>query len=457
MMAIFTANSLNEAMKPLTIISKILGILPLIFQPPLLVESSGYPQITKYCSKAWIVNALYALVIVCVLLYQGYLILTSKLKNLYKEFKCRCLLTDEISMILLFLCTSVALMQGLLSKRNTWNEVMRRIQCMDSKFQTYVSRFSYDKIYAQILFQLAGVLLIFGVLAYLDYQAFANILSFNLLFAGFLLNFMRMIMDLQFINLNLALRQTLLTFNRHVITAFGFNSDKDLCRTLLEGNYNIEEENSNVFDRFYAFLFKILWNESTNSQQYLKNDKIKDFKLRRRFHNIHSIVCDERIRKFRIDHVEICSIQKTINDYYQMYILLEFLSTGAETVLILYIGTLNGTKYRIQMIRCFAWLALNILKFVFVTGSCGAVINVDKTFSIIISKLLNISELLQPRVKTELYKFSQQLLYTKIKFTAKHFFSIDTALLGGILKTVIIYVVILLQSQSIYEKKGVSN
>ncbi|KAJ9599294.1 hypothetical protein L9F63_010234 [Diploptera punctata] len=436
-MAVLKPVTLYEAMKPIIIVSRIIGILPITFQPE--VKNSRDSRVSKFSANILaIISLCYSFSLIITIVCLCYTIIFSKIKTIYSEIKHQFILTDVITMILMFLCTYVALIHCSLLKRNKWDEIMIRIQKLDNRLFKSISMHSYNKLLRNIILQLSAVICVSAVLITFDYFELLEVMNPILVYTRIALQFVRCFMDLQYINLNLIIRERFIMFNEQILRAFGFKSEKSINRCLIRSSKNIFEKDLNILRRFFAHIRQLLCGNPRKSNTFFTNNsKYNDsFMIKGRICMIRSKMSENNIQTIRIDHIEICSIQQLINDYYQTYMLLEFLNTGADLVLFL----------------CILWIGFNILKFVIITGSCGSVINADKSTAIIVSKVLNFTECLQPKITKQLYKFSRQLLYSKVNFTANHFFHLDSAVLGGIVKAIIIYVVILLQSQNMYKK-----
>jgi len=91
-------------------------------------------------------------------------------------------------------------------------------------------------------------------------------------------------------------------------------------------------------------------------------------------------------------------------------------------------------------------VSIHIANFLWVTASCDFACREAVRTTTVVNRLL-LTQTLSPDVSAELERFSQQLLHSKLQFTAFGFFSLDFTFVYGFVGGATTYIVILLQFQ----------
>ncbi|XP_069669417.1 putative gustatory receptor 28b [Periplaneta americana] len=164
----------------------------------------------------------------------------------------------------------------------------------------------------------------------------------------------------------------------------------------------------------------------------------------------------QKFYKLRVLHFLLCDVASNIDQTYGFQILLDIATALINITTYLYfclLYTLQLHSYENVIIKFghmlsvhLLWLAMYVLKVVFINVSCDATGKEAALARILIQKIL-FSFDLDAEAVFQLEAFSKQLLFQKLSFSACGFFYLNRSVLCSIAGAVTTYLVILLQFQ----------
>ncbi|XP_069694844.1 putative gustatory receptor 28b [Periplaneta americana] len=259
---------------------------------------------------------------------------------------------------------------------------------------------------------------------------------------------------MQFIYSVLILKDRFETLNTELLSLFGVDMEGTLIELQLrfgqvETMTNKEEETDSIA------------NDGSQKTQHCEESLLKCSNIK--FGNLEEINLRSssktwqrsmRIRKLRGIHNILCDAAELTNSIYQVQVLMDLIGVLVEITSCLYL-TLT---YAAKLLTCqlmsplqwnllglfLVWVAINLSKLFAIMVSCRGASKAANHTAELVHKLL-VLQPLHSNSSAELQLFSQQLMHSKLHFTACGLFTIDFTLLYSMASAVTTYLIILLQ------------
>jgi hypothetical protein len=261
----------------------------------------------------------------------------------------------------------------------------------------------------------------------------------------------RIIMDMQFVSFNFILKYFFDVLNKQLLSIFDMHSERDLEQNLLN---NICKEPKNLSEYTnMPFLTRVntIYREyhDVDQQHVWKRSPLTEAEY------FPDANCKQEagLLQLRIHHNEICNITRLVVSTYGVYIIFELLTISSDIITILYFTTdsvISEGHMRMETICwCSLWLVLHASKLISITRSCQLVSNCGNHTSVLVAKLMVLSQPFSSSIMTQLQMFIHQLLHTKLHLSACDFFDLNNTVLKSVVKVAISYVIVLLLNQTV--------
>jgi hypothetical protein len=433
--------SVHSALKLLYILSKLFGIAPLNLKIGAIT-----PRYFKHAiGLRWeIFRTLYPATILLILMTANCISLRLKIQTVYKPLKYTHIVTDSFRSVLACATVFVSIMQNITFNRNKLEVIFSKI---NSSEKSILRNSMSDMCRRTIRLFVTNVTInaaTFGLACACEFISISGIHPI-ILVTRYCSHVIRIVMDVQFVTFNFLLKYLFDVLNKQLLSIFGIRSEEDLEQNLLHNICNEPKElpllsRANTIYRENGEMNEnCVWKRSPLAgAEYFPNANRKQ---------------EIGLQVLRIHHNEICNITRLVVSTYGVYIIFELLNITADIITVLYFitdfliseGHLNIT---ITVTYTF-WLLLHVSKLMSVTRSCQLVSSCGNHTAVLVRKLMLLSGPFSSSDTIQLYKFSQQLLNTKLHLSACDFFDLNSTILKSVAKAAISYVIVLLLNQAI--------
>jgi hypothetical protein len=450
MKVLFKVRNVYSAVKPLYILSNILGLAPLQFKTAVVAPENSEGSVGLRGLTAG--SCLYSLTVLLILMTFHCLSLQLKIQSIYKTLKYTYILTDSFNSVLTFATVCVSIVQGISFNRNKLDIIFSKINKSDKFTLRSSASDVHRKTYLLFVFYIILIALVFGFLCVYD---FLSNFKKNVIIAltRYTSHIIRLIMNMQFISFNLLIKHRFDILNKQLISVFGVGSERELEKNLLDNIFRqSKNESRNVHDyinthgqtqsgmyraEYYDLHKKRTWKEPplTGSECFQKT----------------SCKSEDELQQLRINHSELCNIARLVVSTYGVYIVFELLNISADIITVLYFTldfVISESYVRLETVCwCSSWLLLHAAKLIVVTRSCQLLTTSGNHTSVLVAKLILLSGPICSSAVTQLRMFAQQLLHTKLHASACDFFELNNIILGSVAKVAVSYVIVLLLNQ----------
>jgi hypothetical protein len=440
-----------SAMIPLYVVSKLLGLAPIR-----LKTAAVSPENLKGSSGLlWTVaNTFYSITILLIFVTLYCVSLRLKIENIYSTLKYTYVLTDGFNSALMLATVFISIIQAITFNRNKLDKILSKINNIDR----YILRNSMCDLYknTRTLLVFHMTVIAVGFIFVCVYEFISDFRrNIIILMTHNVSHIIRIIMDTQFLSFNVVLKYRFDVLNKKLLSFFGIQSERELEKNLLDDTCKA----------------------STN--EFKKVRELNRTRLQRRLVKFCNMYCDLHgklvmkgptrtetvyfrnadsepetgLQVFRISHNELCNIARLVVSTYGVYIVFELLSICADVITVLYFTTDNVISEGYVRIGdvgwCLVWLILHATKLIGITRTCEMVSNSGNHTSVLVSKLMLLSQHYSSKTITQLEMFCHQLRSTKLKFSACDFFELNNTTLGSVAKLAVTYVTVLLLNQTV--------
>jgi 7tm Chemosensory receptor. len=442
----FIPNNVYSAVKPLCIVSKLLGLAPLG-----LKSMAVSPERFKgSAGLIWTVGSVfYSITILLIFVALHCVCLYQQIEYMYGTLKYTYVLTDSLNSVLTLSTVFTSVIQTITLKRNKLDIILSKINNCDKRILRNSSSDIHKK--TSILLVLCMAVTTVAVIFVGMYDFFSdfgkNIIISLTYYSSHVI---RIIIDIQFVTFNLLLKYRFDVLNKQLLSLFGVRSERDLeqnilddiCKGSTDYSRNIPERNdTDLQARLVTFCSGCC---DLHRQLVSKDSPVTETG----FFRISDSELENGLHVLRINHNEMCNTARVVFSTYGVYIVFELLNISADIITVLYFTTdfvISEGYMRIDALGwCSVWLILHAGKLIGITRTCQLVSNCGNHTSVLVSKLVLLSRPYSSNTITQLQTFCHQLLPTKLNFCACDFFELNNTTLVSVAKVSITYVIVLL-------------
>lgn len=438
-----TRKDFLTSIKPLLYTSKLIGLTP--FQYPDHSVGKNRKNDTYITTSPW--GIVHSLIILLCLSCAFIPHLKLKITHIHVHYSFSFVIFDVIGFVFLFLASMMSLLQQNILCREKIKASLLTIVHIDN----HLLRRTYNDVYKKTNIILVSQLVIsfayFLTLFSFDFVTFGKSFGWFHCFIKYVINFLDVIMSLQFVNFIFLIGHRFKMLNgelKNTITASHIHANE--CTSGTEKNYNISviELNAKNTIRREKRPPKLVPVGTITHTHIFTNNWLDRHVISQRVRNI---------RNLRRLHLLLHSVITTVNNSFGIQIMLTIISSATATTLNIHtsivlltkdLGTIVKDTMSKALTLNLAWAIPAIFRVIVITASCEVSRKEARRTTVLVQKLL-LHRQLDPEILTELQLFSQQLLHIDTNFTASGFFTLDFSFLYSIIGSIATFLVFLTQ------------